>query len=467
MADVTIFIKAKNAASATFDRVKADVKGMSDASAKATSAMKAGQEALAKVMRGDLLGAAQSAASGFKALWAVIVSNPIAAAIAIVAAFAVGLYKLYSAHKEAQKAAIEHQGTIISLRNSLKDIVEGTTMDKLAKEIKKLEDSLDDKEIKRRIENIKAYIATLANIADMKLIEMEQLSDEKEIEKAKKEYDKLVETLKTARDAQKAYEGALDNVAAAHAKTAEAEAKASKQAIENARAKIAAEREFQQEIDATFDKYESQQAERERLALADEAAGKKAVARAIELIGAKDSLAKAEIERRHIAEDIAEMEAAGVAVTKEYNALIGKLAIKEAEIQRIKDDAAAAAAEEAADRLKGAKDLLAVEQEIAKLKRPDAKLKRPDVWDEKGWRGKDPKKQVIDPWDALRKKQDPWDALRQTPGMPVVPPVVPTPAPGAPPANEPEKVFHLVQKPGDVWAVKDAELKNALVGGGA
>ncbi|HNS45435.1 MAG TPA: hypothetical protein PKH37_09420, partial [Alphaproteobacteria bacterium] len=98
-----------------------------------------------------------------------------------------------------------------------------------------------------------------------------------------------------------------------------------------------------------------------------------------------------------------------------------ELAIKEEEIKIIKESAAAAAAKEAADRLKGAKDLLEVEEKIKKVKTPDA-------WDERGWRAKDPRKNVIDPWDALKKPAPEFPA--------VVPPLPANPnAPGQPGAG--------------------------------
>lgn len=85
-------------------------------------------------------------------------------------------------------------------------------------------------------------------------------------------------------------------------------------------------------------------------------------------MGATEPLLKAEIERKHIQEDIADMISAGSADTIEFAKKQSELAIKEAEIAKIKEEAAAAAEKEAADRLKGAKEVLKTEKEIAQEK---------------------------------------------------------------------------------------------------
>ena len=104
MSAVSIIIRAKNEASATFDRVKGEIKGFSEDGQKAMSGMKAANDAMSKAMRGDLVGAAQSAATAFKSLWAVVISNPILLGLAA-ATTAIAL--LAKSHMDAAAAARE------------------------------------------------------------------------------------------------------------------------------------------------------------------------------------------------------------------------------------------------------------------------------------------------------------------------------------------------------------------------
>jgi hypothetical protein len=105
MSAVTIIIRAKNEASAAFSKVKGDITGFSQDSAKAMTGIRAANEALAKAMRGDLVGAVASASQAFKALWAVIVANPMVAVLAGIAAAGLALVKLAAHQKEAAHAS--------------------------------------------------------------------------------------------------------------------------------------------------------------------------------------------------------------------------------------------------------------------------------------------------------------------------------------------------------------------------
>ena len=105
MSSVSIVIRAKNEASATFDRVKGDIKEFSNDGQKAMGGLKAANEAMSKAMRGDLVGAAHSAASAFKNLWAVVISNPVLLGLAAATAAIVYLAK---SHMDAKRAAAEH-----------------------------------------------------------------------------------------------------------------------------------------------------------------------------------------------------------------------------------------------------------------------------------------------------------------------------------------------------------------------
>jgi len=413
---ISILLSAKDATASAFDRAKGGIKSLSDDTQKATSGMKAATEAASKAMRGDLVGAAQSAASAFKTLWSVVLSNPIAGLVAVAAAAAVGLYKLCQSNKEAEKAAKEHAKEIEKLRGEL-DALAGvdTVMDKVAAKAKDMADAMDEIGLRKQIQAIKDYKAELAGLADLKLAEMSVMTDEKQIKAAREEYDKLVEKLNTLNDAQKEYEGALKDVRTAQEEAAKAEQKAADQAAKNKAAQIEAERKLRMEIDETFARYENQWQKQQQQYLDDEAAFEKMVSRRKELEGATDAVTKAEIERKHILEDIAEMQSAESVNTLDYMKKQEELRLKEVEIANIKAKAAAATAKEAADRLAGAEDVLAVEEKIKKVKEPDA-------WDKNGWRANDPRKKVVDPWDELKKKKPefppPVPPLPQNPNAP-------------------------------------------------
>lgn len=392
MSSVSIVIKAKSEAKAAFDRVKGDVKNLAEDTQKATSGMKAAHEAVAKAMRGDLVGAAQSAASAFKALWAVVISNPILLGIAAAAA-AIAL--LAKRHMEAATEA----------RNQA--IAEKELNDEIARTKGHDPASVKKENANRLVE--KGDLEGLSTMRDKYLAEMDDaeramrgLGEGNLLEGQKARFKEMAEAVSiysTAieRLAEKTAKAAEDSVKARE-KEAAAEKAASDQALANKDALIKAEREMQQELDATLNEYERQIIARESAAEGDIAAFEKMVSRRKELEGATDAVTKAEIERKHILEDIAEMQSGESVKTLEYMKKQEELRLKEVEIANIKDAAAKKTAQESLDRLKGANDVLAVEGKIKKVKEPDA-------WDNNGWRAKDPRKGIRDPWDDLKNKK--------------------------------------------------------------
>ena len=427
MSAVSIILTAKSDAKATFDRTKKDIKSFSDEQSNAMNGMKSATDAVSKAMSGDMVGAAQSAAQGFKSLWMVMMSNPLIAVGAAAATAAIGLFKLIQRQKEAKKAAEEHAKEIEKLRGEL-DALAGvdTIMDKVAAKAKDMADAMDEFGLRKQIQAIKDYKAELAGLADMKLAEMSVMTDEKQIKAAREEYDKLVEKLKTLNDAQKEYEGALKDVRTAQEEAAKAEQAAADQAAKNKAAQIEAERKLRMEIDETFARYENQWQKQQQQYLDDEAAFDKMVSRRKELEGATDALAKADMERKHILEDIeALMNAPEGAKTLEYKQLVEDLRLKEREIAQIKQDAAAAAAKAEEERLAKAQELLGVETLIADKKGPqDARTKRGEV----------------DPWDEWKKQRAEnekrrRDMLRGIPEEPAAAVAADTPPVDVPPAT--------------------------------
>ena len=419
---ISILLTAKDATASAFDRAKGGIKSLANDTQQATSGMKAATEAVSKAMRGDLVGAAQSAASAFKALWSVVLSNPIAALVSVAAAAPVGLYKLWQSNKKAEKAAKEHASAVAELRSELEAITSGTLIDKVKEQAKAMASEGDELAIRKRIQAIKDYAAAMAGLADKKLADIGIMTDKEDIKEARKEYDGIIEKLKELKAAQKEYEDALGDVRAAQEKAAAEEKAASEQAQANKAALIRAEIQFRQEIEETFKRYEAEQEKINAEVEDNVSAIEKQTARTIELMRAKEPLLKAEIERKHIQEDLDDMMSAEYANTKELAKKQAELAIKEEEIKIIKESAAAAAEEEAKKRIDGAREVLKTEREIRHEKQLalNAEAKARGA----AWREKDPRKNVIDPWDALKKPAPEFPA--------VVPPLPANPnAPGA------------------------------------
>lgn len=401
MSAVSIIIRAKNEASATFDRVKGDIKGFSEEGQKAMGGLKAANEAMSKAMRGDLVGAAHSAASAFKALWAVVMSNPLVAVAAAAAAVAVGLFKLWQANKKAEEAAREHAKEVAVLRNELDTLVGGSLAERVGEVAKALANDGDEMALRKRIQSIKDYKSELAGLADMQLADIGLMTDAKEIEKAKEQYKGLIDKIKELNDAQKQYEKALGDVKSEQEKTAAAEAAASAQAKKNLDERIAKERQLTLEIKEQFDEYELQSSKRAADGQADIEAFRKMVARRKELESATDDVTRAQIELKHITEDIEEMMSNPAGIdTLEYEKALESLRLKENEIAKLKEASKTITDTEGKNRLKDAQDLLAVEQAIGRAKKGDPWDNRAaDPWDN---RAADPWKNRPDPWDDLK-----------------------------------------------------------------
>lgn len=224
MSSVSIVIKAKSEAKAAFDRVKGDIKNFADDNQKAVSGMKAANDALSKAMSGDLVGAAQSAASAFKSLWAVVISNPILLGLAA-AAGAIALIAKH--HIEAADAARQQ-----------------------AEEEKQLNETLagirghDPSSVRREI------AAGMAERGDKAGLEAMRDKYREEVDDAERAARSLgsgalqegqINRMKAAQEALDIYSAALDKLSAKEAKAAEDTAKLAAKEKEDL-AKIAAEK---------------------------------------------------------------------------------------------------------------------------------------------------------------------------------------------------------------------------------
>ena len=248
MSSVSIVIKAKSEAKAAFDRVKGDIKNFADDNQKAVSGMKAANEALSKAMSGDLVGAAQSAASAFKHLWAVVMSNPVLLGLAA-AAGAIALIAKH--HIEAADAARQQ-----------------------AEEEKQLNETLagirghDPSSVRREI------AAGMAERGDKAGLEAMRDKYREEVDDAERSARSLgsgslqegqINRMKAAQEALDIYSAALDKLAAKEAKAAEDETNIIKKLAEEARqaeeARVSAVREANAQIAEMMRDFEAEAAQ--------------------------------------------------------------------------------------------------------------------------------------------------------------------------------------------------------------
>jgi hypothetical protein len=269
MAGISIIIRAKNAASATFDRVKGDVKSMSDDTARAASGMKAAHEAVAKAMRGDLVGAAQSATAAFKTLFAVMLANPILAVVAAIVALAAGTAMLIQKKMEAAKAAKEQADAEANLRKEAEfsadairlrmlEMEKGSFKDRVKSEAKEFVASEDDGAVQSRIASLK-FLRDITKLAAQESIDAWQNADETMKASRKTLMDQAIAAWDRSSQAVDAYESAVEDAANAEAKAAEA---AEKEAEKRTKIEEKAAEELNAIVDEAFAEYEKAQDER-------------------------------------------------------------------------------------------------------------------------------------------------------------------------------------------------------------
>jgi len=265
MSAVSIVIRAKNEASATFDRVKGDIKGFSEDGQKAMSGMKAANEAISKAMRGDLVGAAQSAATAFKSLWAVVISNPILIGIAAVTG-AIAL--LVKAHHDAAVAAEEQRRAVVELNDEIAR-TKGWDPPSVKKEIAEKAVETGDRAF---LEKMRSGYMAKAEDLEQRARTAGQLSAQDPGDKLMKERaESYMAAFKEAHNSLGIYEAAIAKLDEIERKKIEEKAKADQKAIDDkleADRKAAAERvKFADDMNAELRRLDEQAAEARAAAL--------------------------------------------------------------------------------------------------------------------------------------------------------------------------------------------------------
>lgn len=373
---ISILLSAKDATASAFDRAKGGVKDLGKDSQSAMSGIKAASTAVSQAMSGDLVGAAKSASTAFNQLWKVISKHPYMALAGAIGAVVLALPKLISYQRDAAAAADEHERSIVGLKRKLDELNGTDLLSNVKANIQSKIDAMDYAGIAADLELAKSAYAHLRVAANEYINALENLKvgglgkaqEEKEQKRLQELLDGVLDKMAELKKAEELYNKAISDRRKEAATAAAEEATASALAIANIKERIDREIELAQAIRETFLTYEAEQAKQNAAVLDNVSAIEKQTARTIELMGAKEPLLKAEIERKHIQEDLADMMSAESADTIELAKKQSELAIKEAEIAKIKEAAAAAAEKEAADRLKGAKEVLKTEKEIAQEK---------------------------------------------------------------------------------------------------
>jgi len=265
MSAVSIVIRAKNEASATFARVKGDIKRFSEDGQKAMSGMKAANEAISKAMRGDLVGAAQSAATAFKSLWAVVISNPILIGIAAVTG-AIAL--LVKAHHDAAVAAEEQRRAVVELNDEIAR-TKGWDPPSVKKEIAEKAVETGDRAFLEKMRS--GYMAKSEDL-EQRARTAGQLSAQDPGDKLMKERaESYMAAFKEAHNSLGIYEAAIAKLDGIERKKIEEKAKADQKAIDDkleADRKAAAERvKFADDMNAELRRLDEQAAEARAAAL--------------------------------------------------------------------------------------------------------------------------------------------------------------------------------------------------------
>lgn len=152
---VEIIINAKNNASAVFDTVSKNMKTMGDNYQKASGAVSMGTDAVSKAMRGDLVGAAQSAIGAFKALGTAMMSNPWMAVAVAIGAAVTALIAFNNKQKEIAKELEALKQRNANAAKSVKEILEGTNLDKAQAKAEELKATGPTEEMEAEVARLK------------------------------------------------------------------------------------------------------------------------------------------------------------------------------------------------------------------------------------------------------------------------------------------------------------------------
>ncbi len=235
MASVSIVIRAKNEASATFNRVKGDIRDFAGDGQRAMACIKSAQDALSKAMAGDLVGAAKSAATAFKALWAVVMSNPVVAVFVAAAAAIAEAALVVKGYKERMEEAAAATAEVGIEAEELYNRIDKIAGKDVESNVKRKAEALVEKGDRRNIlinkESAERFAESDKAAAIAAAAELERLGSK--ATDGDKEYAKRrADAFERAQAQVKIWEKALANLEKANADAAAAAQKAGEEAAE-------------------------------------------------------------------------------------------------------------------------------------------------------------------------------------------------------------------------------------------
>jgi hypothetical protein len=235
VASVSIVIRAKNEASATFNRVKGDIRDFAGDGQRAMACIKSAQDALSKAMAGDLVGAAKSAATAFKALWAVVMSNPVVAVFVAAAAAIAEAALVVKGYKERMEEAAAATAEVGIEAEELYNRIDKIAGKDVESNVKRKAEALVEKGDRRNIlinkESAERFAESDKAAAIAAAAELERLGSK--ATDGDKEYAKRrADAFERAQAQVKIWEKALANLEKANADAAAAAQKAGEEAAE-------------------------------------------------------------------------------------------------------------------------------------------------------------------------------------------------------------------------------------------
>jgi len=197
--------------------------------------IKSAQEALSKAMAGDLVGAAKSAATAFKALWDVVMKNPVVAVFAAAAAAIAEAALVVKGYKERMEEAAAATAEVGIESEELYNRIDKIAGKDVESNVKRKAEALVEKGDRRNIlinkESAERFAESDKAAAIAAAAELERLGSK--ATDGDKEYAKRrADAYERAQAQVKIWEKALENLEKANADAAAAAQKAGEEAAE-------------------------------------------------------------------------------------------------------------------------------------------------------------------------------------------------------------------------------------------
>lgn len=319
--DLEVALEGDQQAAAGLDRVADSSKNISTEATRATKpagelsgAIKnIGQEsrgaqllakAYAQLMRGDFSGAVRSAAGAVKALWDVMLANPLTAVLVGITAAVAGLKLLMDWHDAAKERAKEHRLEISALGDELNEVLYGTVSENVKKNVGRMTSEGDREGLtkgKEGREKVNYQLAVQAvnlknNIDNLKVGGFGKEKEQREKEERVEQYRDVLAQMRDNKAAIQEYKRGINELDKAEQKRANAAADRNAKELADKK-KLVAEQEklMQKELERLQDMQTGE---------GDLKAKGVGYARERALSGAPDKIAELEMRRKFLEKDL-------------------------------------------------------------------------------------------------------------------------------------------------------------------